>query len=360
MSIAGLDTMVSSPEDLNLIYQLEEEVLRQGHMLIDKITEISNSRGINLQVATSESLTAGLIMSSLVHLPIGGWAKYGCFGVYDTDAKRVFNSVSVDDVYTHTCAKEMAVGLLKNSNATIGISVTGNAMPYKSDLEKLGEVFIGVAGYTQDQSGEVKIIYETRSINQCLQLSELGKQIKKKCDKWAEPNINGKYAPRTLTASVSRLIRNYTAFSAIDFAVEFLHTNKERLIVPPFINESKMRNKGKNGKKHQEIPQSKYPDRDHIALICTNRSGNECDNHMLKYGERWGPNEFVLGDVKGESKDPSKNLLGMRSVSDKAGDVLSSPSLIRSVTAGGMRRRKKRKTRRKKRRSKKKRYTRKR
>ena len=31
----------------------------------------------------------------------------------------------------------------------------------------------------------------------------------------------------------------------------------------------------------------------------------------------------------------------MRSVSDKCGDVLSSPSLIRSVTAGGMRRRKK-------------------
>ena len=36
-----------------------------------------------------------------------------------------------------------------------------------------------------------------------------------------------------------------------------------------------------------------------------------------------GVRKFVLGDVKGESKDPSKNLLGMRSVSDKAGDVLS-------------------------------------
>ena len=65
-----------------------------------------------------------------------GWCKYGCFGVYDTDAKRVFNSVKVDDVYTHTCAKEMAVGLLKNSNATLAISVTGKCYALFSDLEK--------------------------------------------------------------------------------------------------------------------------------------------------------------------------------------------------------------------------------
>ena len=43
-----------------------------------------------LQIATSESLTAGSIMSILVDIPWGGFLKYGCFGVYDTDAKTRF------------------------------------------------------------------------------------------------------------------------------------------------------------------------------------------------------------------------------------------------------------------------------
>ena len=84
-------------------------------------------------------------MSTIVDIPWCGWAKYGYTGVYDTDAKRVFNGVGVDDVYTQRCAKEMAVGLLKNSNATIALAVTGNAMPDPDKVQKLGEVFIGVA-----------------------------------------------------------------------------------------------------------------------------------------------------------------------------------------------------------------------
>ena len=52
------------------------------------------------QIATSESLTAGMIMSTLVDIPWAGYLKYGGFAVYDTDAKRVFNGVTVDDVYT--------------------------------------------------------------------------------------------------------------------------------------------------------------------------------------------------------------------------------------------------------------------
>ena len=168
MNFPDLNSIIPSQKDLQLIYKLEVLVLKHGHKLLKTITEISDNRGVDLQIATSESLTAGLIMSSLVHLPIGGWAKYGCFGVYDTDAKRVFNNVIVDDVYSHTCAKEMVTGVLNNSNATIAISVTGNAMPYFNDLKKLGEVFIGIAGYIQEQNGDIKIIYQTRSINNCL------------------------------------------------------------------------------------------------------------------------------------------------------------------------------------------------
>ena len=48
-----------------------------------------------LQVAIGESLTAG----QPCH---GGLYKYGCFGVYDTDAKRVLLSVSEQNVYTES------------------------------------------------------------------------------------------------------------------------------------------------------------------------------------------------------------------------------------------------------------------
>lgn len=125
-----------------------------------------------LQVATAESLTAGLIFSTLVDVPFGGNHKYGAFSVYDTDAKRVLLGVTEPDVYTHNCASQMALGVLANSNASLALAVTGNAMPeqrdYDKQLSQLGEVFIGVAGYVPDpQTGETKILVQTKCYNFC-------------------------------------------------------------------------------------------------------------------------------------------------------------------------------------------------
>lgn len=154
------------------------------------------------QIVTCESLTGGLIFSTLVDIPIGGIHKYGCLGVYDTDAKRTFCAVSVDDVYTHECAREMAIGALVNSNATISIAVTGNAMPDQTndeDMKKLGEVFIGVATYITEKKSNndnimyysdevnkfdetnVKILVRTTVINLCND-----NDAKKVCSMWAE------------------------------------------------------------------------------------------------------------------------------------------------------------------------------
>ena len=124
----------------------------KAHTLLKKINKIARDSTweIQHQIATSESLTGGLIFSTLVNVPEVGWAKYGSFGVYDTNAKRISLGVKTKDVYTHQCAKEMAIGVLKNSNASLAISITGNAMPLQDkpeDMRKLGEVFIGIAGY---------------------------------------------------------------------------------------------------------------------------------------------------------------------------------------------------------------------
>ena len=359
-------------DELMLIYKLEEYVMEYGRRLLEKITEISNVRNVSLQVATSESLTAGLIMSSLVNLPIGGWAKYGCFGVYDTDAKRVFNNVTVDDVYTHTCAKEMAIGLLKNSNATLAISVTGNAMPYFKDLTKLGEVFIGVAGYIKE-GDSVKIVYQTRSVNQCLNptISEMEKIINQKCNEWVkEQPTENDYAPRPMTALISRLIRNYTAITAMDFAVNFLKKLEQNLIVPDFIKESKKINNAVINKKHNNIPQSKYPVRDRLEIICKNKE-DECSKHKSQYGKRWGKNEIKIhsGEVYSLPNvvpNIERELKRTESVDyyPSLHPIIKNPILPRSVSvfSGGKTtrhkatRHKERKTRRKRRKTQKKKY----
>jgi nicotinamide mononucleotide (NMN) deamidase PncC len=115
------------------------------------------------KIATAESLTGGLIFSTLVDIPFYGYLKYGCFSVYDTDAKRIMLGVDVEDVYTRRCARQMAEGILRNSNATIGISVSGNAMAINEERERIGEVFIGVATYRNDK----EIVSKTYAINTC-------------------------------------------------------------------------------------------------------------------------------------------------------------------------------------------------
>ena len=245
------------PHQKKIIDKIQVKVEEAAYDLLKTVNQKYVSSGVELQIATSESLTAGLIMSSLVNIPIAGRFKYGCFGVYDTDAKRVFNSVKVDDVYTHRCAKEMAIGLLKNSNATFAISVTGNAMPYFDNLNRLGEVFIGIASYGIDDD-KLKILYSTSSMNACMETEE--DDFQNQCDAWlkAQPNETS-FATRKDTATISRLIRNYTAYAAMKKSVEFITQNNDKLFTPPFITTRKRKNNEKRGCKHNNIPLPKYP-----------------------------------------------------------------------------------------------------
>lgn len=257
MSFPTLEQLKPSKEDEKIIIKAENFALEKGYELLKLITE--NHR--NLQIATSESLTGGLMMSTLIKIPRGGWHKYGCFGVYDTDAKRVFNTVKTHDVYTHKCAKEMAVGLLKNSNATLGLAVTGNAMPYPEHKNRLGEVFIGIAGYIQEGE-KTKIKHKTVVINNCLDAAEPG--VRKICGEWfnntnAEP---ASFAESSLTSAVSLLIRNYTTAIAFEECKTFIENNE--LISPNFIKKAKETNNklAGDGCTHNSIPAPKYSNRD--------------------------------------------------------------------------------------------------
>ena len=261
MSFPSLSQLKPSEKDQKIIINAENFALAKGYELLKLISENHS----HLQIATSESLTGGLMMSTLIKIPRGGWHKYGCFGVYDTDAKRVFNTVKTDDVYTHKCAKEMAVGLLKNSNATLGLAVTGNAMPYPVDKNRLGEVFIGIAGYIQD-GGKTKIKHKTVVINNCLDTVEPG--VQKICGEWfnntkADPLL---FAESSLTSAVSLLIRNYTTATAFEECKTFINDNK--LISPSFIENAKKTNNtlANDGCTHNSIPAPKYSDRDFVEI----------------------------------------------------------------------------------------------
>ena len=84
--------------DVAFHYKLAE-VKSNAHQYAVNLLNKIGEKNWELQIATAESLTAGLIFSTLGDIPFGGRNKYGCFSVYDTDAKRVLLGVTADDVY---------------------------------------------------------------------------------------------------------------------------------------------------------------------------------------------------------------------------------------------------------------------
>ena len=223
---------------------------RAGYALLQFIDGISDwEKNQVFQVGTAESLTGGLMFSTLVDIPIGGSYKYGCFGVYDTDAKRVFLGVKVSDVYTHLCARQMAEGVLKNSNASLAIAVTGNARPYQvidgqSEANKIGEVFIGVACY----AGENEIASHTYAMNFC----KAPYPAASSCDTWFDSLIEESALSKLpgassistrftdgrndslLTSMLSNYIRNKTTQVAFEMALAFFmeQSKNNKFVVP--------------------------------------------------------------------------------------------------------------------------------
>lgn len=225
----------------------------------DLLTTIDKTNK-KLQIATAESLTAGLIFSTLVDIPFGGSYKYGCFGVYDTDAKRVFLGVKVLDVYTHKCAQEMAVGVLKNSNASIAIAVSGNAMPHPSHVDQVGEVFISIAGYKQTlDTNEYEIIVSTNVYNFCIgnstcelwhktpyEENNLRKLLQKNnviSANIISSRLTDGYNDFQITSLTSQFIRNATTKQALTDCINFIQNNDP--IVPTFIEENRIEVNGK-------------------------------------------------------------------------------------------------------------------
>lgn len=102
-------------------------------------------------ITTAESITGGMIASSIVDVPgSSNWFKYG-FVTYSDEAKHNVLGVSAEllkreSAVSGSVAEEMAIGALKRSGADYAIAVTGLAGPGLDELGRApGLVYIGAA-----------------------------------------------------------------------------------------------------------------------------------------------------------------------------------------------------------------------
>lgn len=102
-------------------------------------------------LATAESLTGGLVASTLVSVPGASAVFRGGLVVYATELKARLAGVSealldaVGPVHPDV-AVALAVGARRNCSATWGLGTTGVAGPDSQDGHPVGTVYVGVAG----------------------------------------------------------------------------------------------------------------------------------------------------------------------------------------------------------------------
>lgn len=188
-----------------------------------------------LNVVTAESLTGGMIASSLVDIPLYGSYIYGGFATYDSDAKRQFLGVTTGDVYTKECSLEMAEGALTRSRALVGIAVTGKAGPVgKKDLDSLGIVDVGVSIRTDKAANGSDIPADptfprtftsvSRRIDTCG--ADGHQQTREVCEKYrieAAADEHGFVSPGVLGLT-RKLIREDTVINALRIGLDHLET----------------------------------------------------------------------------------------------------------------------------------------
>ena len=101
-------------------------------------------------VAVAESLTGGLVCSTLVHPSGASWAIAGGVVAYSIGAKMDVLGVDEETLWVSGAvdsevATQMAFRVRAQFSSTIGISTTGVAGPGSQDGVGVGTVFIGMS-----------------------------------------------------------------------------------------------------------------------------------------------------------------------------------------------------------------------
>ncbi|NIZ60826.1 damage-inducible protein CinA [Sedimentitalea sp. CY04] len=120
---------------------------------------IAKATATGVTIAAAESCTGGLVAAALTDIPGSSAVFDRGFITYSNAAKADMLGVSNATLSTfgavsEEVAKEMSLGALHNSNATIAVSVTGIAGPGGSDHKPEGRVCFGIAMLDQPPATE--------------------------------------------------------------------------------------------------------------------------------------------------------------------------------------------------------------
>jgi nicotinamide-nucleotide amidase len=104
-------------------------------------------------LATAESLTAGLVASTLAGTPGASTVLRGGVAAYATDVKVTVLGVDADVIDRHgvisaVCAEQMAIQVRRLMQADWAVSTTGVAGPDSQDGHDPGDVYVAAAGPT--------------------------------------------------------------------------------------------------------------------------------------------------------------------------------------------------------------------
>lgn len=119
------------------IYATDEETMESV------VVELLKNQ--NLKLAVAESLTGGMVQSRLVDVEGVSAVLNGGVVSYSKDIKESILNVTAEDVYSHECAQQMALGVREKFGADISISTTGVAGPDDENGHIKGEVYIGLS-----------------------------------------------------------------------------------------------------------------------------------------------------------------------------------------------------------------------
>lgn len=131
-----------------------------------RVIDLLRARGWT--VATAESLTAGLLASTLAEVPGCSDVLRGGVVAYQADLKSTVLGVPVTEVdagvVRQAVAEEMASGARTRLGADVGVATTGVAGPEPHAGEPVGSVWIAVASPTGVASSHLSLTGDRRSI----------------------------------------------------------------------------------------------------------------------------------------------------------------------------------------------------
>ncbi|MDR2841799.1 MAG: CinA family protein [Spirochaetaceae bacterium] len=135
--------------------------MRTAVKLFKKLKEKS------LQIVFAESCTAGLVADALACVPGASSVLWGSYVTYTNDAKQTMLKIKPELLAEHgavssECACAMACSALKESGASIAVSVTGLAGPSGDGSNPVGTVWIGCASLDEKKTTQAFLFKGSR------------------------------------------------------------------------------------------------------------------------------------------------------------------------------------------------------